>query len=734
MTFKRKLWLMLACAYAACFSAGARAEPITLNFVNADIQSVVKTVGIITNKNFILDPRVNGTINIVSNGPVPKDLVYPTLLSALRLQGFAVVEENGFTKIVPEADAKLNNSLTNEGKDVRGRGDRIVTQVYQLQYESAAQLLPVLRPLITPNNVIAAYPNNNTLVITDYAENIRRLLKIIAAIDVPAGGDVQTIKLEYASAVDIGSLITRVMPETAAPNIPGVSPRILVSVDPRTNSLLVRSDNPSVVSRIRALVAGMDIPTAATGNIHVVYLRNAEATKLAEVLRGLMSGQPATTPGASPAPAAANQLGQQAGVQAAGQQGAAASSGSGAVSSSIQAYAATNSLIIIAPDHVYNSLRHVIDKLDARRAQVFIEALIVEVSSTQAAEFGIQWQYLGGSVTNGNGNTSIFGGTNFGNGGSNINNAAQNPANIGGGLNLGLVRGTIKILGKEILNIPALARALESESKVNILSTPTLLTLDNEEAKIVVGKNVAFVTGSFTQNSGGTGTNPFQTFERKDVGLTLKIKPQVSEGGSVKLQISQEVSSVDPATASSTNGPTTNKRSIDSTVLADDGQFVVLGGLIQDDVNNGADKVPFLGDIPILGNLFRYEKRDRTKTNLMVFLRPVVLRDASAAASLTSDRYDYIRKEQLQVKPEYNFMLPDMPVTVLPEMGRPTDIGKSAEQGKFGDNSRLLTPPVPKNIPPVVPVAPPAPMLVPNPQLPQESPRYVEPATKPLGQ
>ncbi|MEY4729223.1 MAG: Secretin XcpQ, partial [Pseudomonadota bacterium] len=290
MTFKRKLWLMLACAYAACFSAGARAEPITLNFVNADIQSVVKTVGIITNKNFILDPRVNGTINIVSNGPVPKDLVYPTLLSALRLQGFAVVEENGFTKIVPEADAKLNNSLTNEGKDVRGRGDRIVTQVYQLQYESAAQLLPVLRPLITPNNVIAAYPNNNTLVITDYAENIRRLLKIIAAIDVPAGGDVQTIKLEYASAVDIGSLITRVMPETAAPNIPGVSPRILVSVDPRTNSLLVRSDNPSVVSRIRALVAGMDIPTAATGNIHVVYLRNAEATKLAEVLRGLMSG------------------------------------------------------------------------------------------------------------------------------------------------------------------------------------------------------------------------------------------------------------------------------------------------------------------------------------------------------------------------------------------------------------------------------------------------------------
>ncbi|MGB9148631.1 MAG: type II secretion system secretin GspD [Burkholderiales bacterium] len=726
MTFKRNFWLLLAWLFFASFPPAVQAEPVTLNFVNADIQSVIKTVGIITNKNFILDPRVNGTINIVSNGPVARELVYDTLLSALRLQGFAAVEENGFTKIVPEADAKLNRSPINEGSVVRGRGDRIVTQVYQLQYESAAQLLPVLRPLITPNNVIAAYPNNNTLVITDYAENIRRLLKIIASIDVPAGGEVQTIKLQYASAVDVGGLIARVMPETAAPSIPGVSPRLLVSVDPRTNSLLVRSDNPSVVTRIRALVAGMDIPTATTGNIHVVYLRNAEATKLAEVLRGLMSGQPATAPSAAPAPAGA-QLGQQAGLQTA-QTASAASSSSSQVSSSIQAYPATNSLIIIAPDHVYNSLRHVIEKLDARRAQVFIEALIVEVSSTQAAEFGIQWQYLGGSVTNGASSTTVFGGTNYANAGTgNINNAAANPAGIGGGLNLGLVRGTIKILGQEILNIPALARALESEAKTNILSAPTLMTLDNEEAKIVVGQNVAFVTGSYTQPTGGTGTNPFQTFERKDVGLTLKIKPQVSEGGSVKLQISQEVSSVAPGTSSAANGPTTNKRSFDQTVLADDGQFVVLGGLIQDDVNNGADKVPLLGNIPILGNLFRYEKRDRTKTNLMVFLRPVVLRDAASTATLTGDRYDYIRKEQIQVKPEYNFMLPDMPVPVLPNIGN------------ANDTSQLISRPIPRNIPQVVPLMPPAPTSPPSSttppaSMPVESPRYTEPATRPPGQ
>ncbi len=740
MTFKRQFFLALACAFSLllCSSAQAEAqENITLNFVNADIQSVVKTVGMITGKNFILDPRVNGTVNIMSNGPVARELVYPTLLSALRLQGFAAVEENGFTKIVPEADAKLNNSLTNEGSVVRGRGDRIVTQVYQLQYESAAQLLPVLRPLITPNNVIAAYPNNNTLVITDYAENIRRLLKIIAAIDVPAGGEIQAIKLQYASAVDVGSLITRVMPETAAPSIPGVTPRLLISIDPRTNSLLVRSDNQTIVNRIRALVTGMDIPTATTGNIHVVYLRNAEATKLAEVLRGLISGQPATAPSAAPSPAG-GQLGQQAGLQAAQQQGAAAASGGsgGAISSSIQAYPATNSLIIIAPDHVYNSLRHVIDKLDARRAQVFIEALIVEVSSTQAAEFGIQWQYLGGSVNNGSSSTSIFGGTNFPAAGK-ITDIAANPNLAGGGLNLGLVRGTIKILGQEILNIPALARALESEAKANILSAPTLMTLDNEEAKIVVGENVAFVTGSFTQPTGGTGTNPFQTFERKDVGLTLKIKPQVSEGGSVKLQISQEVSSVKSGTGSALNGPTTNKRSIDSTVLADDGQFVVLGGLIQDDVNNGADKVPLLGDIPILGNLFRYEKRDRRKTNLMVFLRPVVLRDASSTASLTSDRYDYIRNEQIQIKPDHHFMLPDMPVPVLPEPNKPSNSGKALDMSKFDDNSRLLTPPVPKNIPQnipqVVPLAPPAPAPS-GTQLPPDAPRYIEPAPRPPGQ
>lgn len=714
MTFKRKIWIVLACVSAMAFSAPVWAqakENITLNFVNADIQSVIKTVGMITGKNFILDPRVNGTINIVSNGPVSRDLVYPTLLSALRLQGFAAVEEGGFIKILPEADAKLNFSAMGEGKEVKGRGDKIITQVYQLQYESAAQLLPVLRPLITPNNVIAAYPNNNTLVITDYAENVRRLVKIITSIDVPSGGDIQTIKLENASAVDAANLIAKVMPESAAPAIPGSVPKLLVSVDARSNSLLVRSDNQAMVARIRTLVAGMDTPSAASGNIHVVYLRNAEATKLAEVLRGLFSGQPISAqPTAAATPAQGAQLGQQAGVAA--NPAAAQSAASAQISSSIQAYPATNSLVIIGPDYVYNSLRSVIDKLDARRAQVFIEALIVEVTSNQSAEFGIQWQYLGGSVSNGNSSTSVFGGTNYNNAGTgNINNAAQ--GSLASGLNIGLVKGTIKVLGKEILNIPALARALESEAKTNILSTPTLLTLDNEEAKIVVGKNVAFVTGSFTQGTTGTGTNPFQTFERKDVGLTLKIKPQVSEGGSVKLQISQEVSSVDAATSSATNGPTTNKRSIDSTVLVDDGQIIVLGGLIQDDVNNGVDKVPLLGDIPLLGNLFRYEKRNREKTNLMVFLRPVVLRDSASASAVTGERYDYIRKEQIQVKPEYNFMLPDMPVPTLPDAG------------PYSDNARLLNRPVPnKNIPQVAPVPMPEPSPPPKPG---EPPRYEPP-------
>lgn len=650
------------------FAGSLRAEEkITLNFVNADIESVVKTVGLITGKNFILDPRVKGTVNIVSSNPVDRDLVYSILLSALRLQGFAAIEGPGNTvKLMPEAEAKFNYSQTTR-RSAAINGDRIVTHVYPLQYESANQLVPILRPLIGPNNTISAYPNTNTLVITDYASNIKRLVRIIESIDRPSQGDVEVIRLTNTSAVDIAQILPRLLQEGSA--VPGVgvpgaavpvdgSQRFSIVADPRSNSLLVRADNPSRIGKIRALAAKLDAPGGSGGNIHVVYLRNAEAPKLAETLRALLSGESRTstgvsTPGSPP-----------------GVAGAALTTTSvpANTSSAVQADAATNSLVITAPEHVYRTLRAVIDQLDTRRAQIFVEALIVEVTSDKAAEFGFQWQDLTGINKN---NTQVIGGTNFNARGSgrNIIDISSNVGNVGRGLNVGVIRGQITLPGLgTVLNLGALARALESDANANILSTPNLLTMDNEEAKIVIGKNVPFITGSYAQSTtSGVGgpVNPFQTIERRDVGLTLKVKPQITEGGTVKLKIFQEVSSIDDR--SNVAGIITNKRSIESTVLVDDGQIIVLGGLIQDDTRTSLEKVPFLGDIPLIGNLFKTETRGRSKTNLMVFLRPYVLRNDIAARALTFDRYDYIRNEEVGAQLRPHFLLPEYPSPLLPE-------------------------------------------------------------------
>ena len=630
-------------------------DMVTLNFINVDIREVLQAVGKHTGKNFIIDPRVTGNVSIISQTPVTKDVAYQTLLSMLRVHGYAAIEERGVVKIVPEADAKTSGTVVDRASPVSG--DRIITQIFVLQNENAAQLATVLRPLVAPNNFIGAYPGNNTLVITDYAENVKRIAKIIASIDVPASADVQVIQLKYASAVDVANLLKGIMPE-ASPNpaTPGLPLRLTLGVEPRTNSLFVRADSPALLARLKVLIAGIDIPTASNGNIHVVYLRNAEAAKLAETLRGLLSGSasaPASITTASTTPASAISAG--------------ATTATGAPSSTIQAYTATNSLVIVAPDHVYNSLRTVIDKLDSRRAQVFVEALVVEVSASMAAEFGIQWQDLSGINKSG---TNIIGGTNFGGLGQNIVSAAGNISTVGTGLNIGLVRGKINIPGVgEVLNLGALARALEANQKGNILATPNILTLDNEEAKIVVGQNVPFVTGSFTQSS-NSSTNPFQTIERKDVGLTLKVTPQVAEGSTVKLKAFLEVSSVVPTTANVKSADLiTNKRSVENTVLVDDGQIVVIGGLIQDDTKNNDSKVPLLGDIPFIGNLFKYQTRNRDKTNLMIFLRPYVLRDGRAANQITGERYDFIRNEQRVFVEDGKSILPPSGAPKLPPIG-----------------------------------------------------------------
>jgi len=646
-------------------------EKITVNFVNADIQSVIKTVGDHTGRNFILDPRVTGTVNIVSDKPVSKDLLYQILLSTLRVQGYAAIEGDGFTKIVPEAEAKTNAGPVGS-QAARVAGDRIVTQVFMLQHESAVQLVPVLRPLVTANNFIAAYPGNNAIVITDYAGNVRRIQRIIESIDSAPATDVQIVRLQNASAIDIAQMLQRVVPEMTAPaTAPGTPPKAAVAVDTRTNALLVRADNAQVMARIKTLALGLDGPGAGNGNIYTVFLRNAEAQRIAETLRGLLSGSESsrtTTTATTPAGNTTTQTTASTTLGGGGPPGGpGTSTGFSAPppNSIIQAYPPTNSIIITAPEPVYRALRTVIDTLDQRRLQVYVEALIVEVSTGRAAEFGVQWN-AGRDI--GNGQTA-FAGTNFSTTpGTNILNLATGAAlaGIGTGLNLGIIRGAITIPGLndangnpiQIPNLQLLARALEGDSGSNVLSTPNVLTLDNEEAKIVVGQNVPFITGTFTPVS-GSATNPFQTIERKDIGLTLRVTPQVSEAGAVKLRIYQEVSSVtrDKALVQSSD-IITNKRSLESTVLVDDGQIVVLGGLIQDDQEANVDKIPLLGDIPYLGALFKYESRTHKRTNLMVFLRPVILKDEKAAASITADRYEFIRNVQGGMSLQANGLLP----------------------------------------------------------------------------
>jgi len=659
--------------------SGANLDLVTLNFVNADIEGVVKAVSEITGKNFVLDPRVKGVVNIVSAKPISRALVYDVFLSALRLQGYAAIEERGIIKIVPEGEAKLHYSPTLGPRDKSRASDQIQTQVFTLKYESAVPLVPILRPLIAPNNTITAYANTNALVITDYASNLRRIERIIESIDQPASGtEPIMIPLRYASALDVAQTINRLFLD--APQAPGAAAdpaqRLTVVADARSNSLVARSDNPSRLARLRGLVAMLDSPTGTAGNIHVVYMKNAEAVKVAETLRAIYLGEsaPAASRTAVPLPApamttspgslpATTPLGASASASALAP--AQTASGSPGI---IQADAATNSIIINAPDAIYNNLRAVLDKLDVRRAQVYVEALIAEITAENAAEFGIQWQDLSGAGRN---NTEVFGGTNFGTTGQNILGIAQNPGTAGHGLNIGVIKGRVTIPGVgEILNLGVLVRALEKDTNANILSTPTLLTLDNEEARIIIGQNVPFITGQYALSGAATTPTPFQTVERKDVGLTLQIKPQISEGGTVRLQIYQEVSSVDKASTNSA-GVTTNKRAVASTVLVDDGQIVVIGGLIQDNVTDGVEKVPLLGDIPVLGSLFQYKTRSRSKTNLMVFLRPTVVRSSERTDAFTGERYDYILGEQRKAQPKPSAVLPNYESPSLPPRQSP---------------------------------------------------------------
>ena len=643
-------------------------EPITLNFVNAEIDAVARTLASLSGHNVVVDPRVKGTLSLSSQVAVPPAQALHLFAAQLRMQGFALVESAGLYTVLPEAEAKLQSGTVYAGSAPASSG-QIVTQIFRLNHENANNLVPVLRPLISPNNTINVNPGTNALVITDYGDNLQRLGRIIAALDVANATGVEVIRLRHGIAADLGPMVQRLIDTGAAAGTPAAqglsdtSFKTTVLAEARTNALIVRAANPARLALTRSLIEQLDQPNAtganaASGNIHVVYLKNADATKLAITLRAAISNSASGStannltalPSAPPNNAATNAPGSSASAQP-------------STGGQIQADPATNALIITAPEPQYRQLRSVIDMLDQRRAQVFVESLIAEVSADKAAEFGVQWM----SGTGTGSNTVGLLGTNFSVGGTNLLSLAANAASgqysASPGLNIAAGRQR-----NGVLALGALARFLQTNGDANILSTPNLLTLDNEEAKIVIGQNVPFVTGQYTANNSASGAvNPFQTIERKDVGLTLRVKPQISENGTVKMQIFQEVSSID-SKSSSNSGLITNKRSIESSVLVEDGSIVVLGGLLQDDTSSSQEKVPGFGDIPFFGNLFKAETRSRKKTNLMVFLRPVVVRDGAATEALSLGRYEQMRLNQMGVQPVPSPSLPIGGAAVLPEL------------------------------------------------------------------
>ena len=622
------------------------AEKVTLNLKNADISALISTVAEVTNRNFIIDPRVKGKVTVISTRPMDSDEVYQVFLSILKVHGFAAVPSGEVTKIVPDVNAKQDGIPTASDRHP-GRGDEMVTRIVQVDNVAAAQLVPILRPLIPQQGHLAAYPATNVLIISDRANNVERLLTIIRRIDQVSDSEIEVITLQYASAVEVVRVLTSL--KRATPGGKGAAAsaggQVLVA-DERTNSVLLSGDRASRL-RMRAIISHLDTPLDAGGNTDVIYLRYATAADIVDTLLGVGKIEEKE-----------------------------AQQGKGKVTVSkgsfdIQADEATNSLVITAPPDIMRTIKQVISKLDIRRAQVLVEAVIAEVSEDTAKELGVQWAF-GGSDNN-----SPVGIVNFTNSGSLVSDIINGAADAAdGGAFPSIVDNALLGFAKTngSFNYLAVMNLLSSDANTNILSTPTLVTLDNEEAEIVIGENVPFVTGSFTSTGASDGaTNPFQTIQREDVGLTLKIKPQINEGNALRLEIEQEVSSIADSVAGAAD-IVTNKRSIKTNVMVDDGQVVVLGGLIEEQIGESVQKIPFLGDIPFLGALFRSKTSNVTKTNLMVFIHPVILRDAAVTERYTNSKYSYMRALQMQQDEDGVNLLPDKQHPVLPEMEEFTNV------------------------------------------------------------
>jgi general secretion pathway protein D len=626
------LTLVLCAGGAWSPAALAQEERITLNLKDAEISALIDTVAEVTGRSFVVDPRVRARITVVSRESMAADELYRVFQSILQVHGFATIPAGEVTKIVPDINAK---QLGPEGRGDPALDD-IVTRVIPVENVPVSQLVPILRPLIPQQGHFAAYPPTNVLIISDRAANVERLARIIERIDRASDDAVEVVRLENASAAEIVRILESLQIGGAPQE--GVTP-VKLAADERTNSVLIGGDESQRL-RIRTMIAHLDTPIDGNGDTQVIYLRYASAPDLAAVLQGISDN-----------------------IRA--QEGEAAETVATEDSEiSIVADEATNSLIISAPPAVQRELESVVRQLDVRRAQVLIEAAIVEVSMDVAAELGFQWA-IDGSASSDVG----VGGTSFDlAGGGSLRSVLSSVVqeqipNPGSGLSLAIgdLAGGVRFA--------TLIRALASDSNTNVLSTPSLVTLDNQEAEIRVAENVPFVTGSYSATGAGGDLNPFQTIERRDVGLILKVTPQINEGNSVLLELEQEVSSVSESTQAV--DLITNKRLIRTTVLVDSGELVILGGLIDEQVRETEQSVPLLGSIPVLGELFQYQRSTSRKRNLMVFLRPRIIRDADTMSRYASRKYNYIRAAQLDKRQQGVALLDDRLSPVLPPLGKP---------------------------------------------------------------
>ena len=632
---------------------------ITLNLKDADLQSFIETVAEITGKNFVVDPRVKAKVTVISARPMDRKEIYEVFLSVLQVHGFATVEVGEVIKILPDVNAKQGpGSVISHASGAKG--DELVTRVIEVKNVAAAQLVPILRPLIPQQGHLAAYPGSNMLVVSDRGANISRLEKIINKIDQPDAQEIEVITLQHASASEVVQILNSLRTASGqAGQTPGAP---TLAADERTNSILLSGDNSAKV-RIRGLIAHLDTPIEGTGNTRVVYLHYASAEEIAPILQGVSEFEAV--------------------------EGGTAPGNTGRDDINIQADATNNALIITAPPAQFDSLRRVISQLDVRRAQVLVEAVIAEVSNDLTKELGVEGFLLPSSDDpSGPAAASI----NTGNILSLLTDGISSGASLAG---QGLSLGGADLDGNTQWGI--LLRALEGDASTNILSTPTLVTLDNEEAEIVVAQNVPFVTGQFTNTGSGTDSavNPFQTIERQDVGLTLRITPQINEGNSVRLKIETESSSISSSSVAS--DLITNERRISTSVMVDDTEILVLGGLTQDDYRDSVTKTPLLGDIPLFGNLFKSTSTTKTVQNLMVFIHPVILRDSSSSVLATESKYEYLRARQLDYKIEERGLIKNNQ-TRFPELNDlVTQLPKAVKNPNTSTNNNQLVPQAPSS-------------------------------------